>query len=73
MQDLARVEEAVTHLAQHQAEGILQADDGPELAVVLLLALLRQRVLVRRLLRVHRLRQLLRREGQATSNGAYCV
>lgn len=73
MQDLAGVEQAVAHLAEHQAEGVLQADDRPELAVVLLLALLRQRVLVRRLLRVDRLRQLLRREQQATSNGAYCA
>lgn len=57
VQDLARVEQAVAHLAQHQAEGVLEADDGPELAVVLFLALLRQRVLVRRLLGVHALCQ----------------
>ncbi len=53
------MEEAVAHLGQHEAEGVLEGDDVPELDKVLLLALVRQRLLVRRLLRVHSLRQLL--------------
>ena len=61
VQDLARVEQAVAHLGQHQPEGVLDGDDIPELHVVLLLALVRQRVLDRRLLRVHRLCQRLHR------------
>ena len=59
VQDLAGVEEAIAHLRQHKAEGVLEGDDVPELNKVLLLALVRQRLLVGRLLRMHCLRKLL--------------
>jgi len=59
VQDLARVVQAVAQLREHQAVGVVQRDEVPELHIVLLLALVCQGVRVLALLVVHLLCQCL--------------